>query len=72
MLDISGLKVINDSFGHYIGNMILAEIGRCLKMLSNLYDCCARWGGDEFVILMNKTDEQRTQQIVKLRHESSV
>lgn len=52
MLDIDHFKVVNDTYGHLAGDQVLAEIAR--RLLENLRstDVVARWGGEEFVILL--------------------
>lgn len=50
-LDIDGLKAINDSFGHSLGDRALATVASILKKSFRESDIIARWGGDEFVVL---------------------
>jgi len=58
LIDIDNFKLINDTYGHNIGDEVLKSISNLL--LSNLRasDVCARWGGEEFVILLTNTDIQ--------------
>jgi diguanylate cyclase (GGDEF)-like protein/putative nucleotidyltransferase with HDIG domain len=52
VLDMNGLKTINDRFGHLEGNRILSQVATGLKSACREYDYVARMGGDEFVVLI--------------------
>ncbi len=56
MVDINGLKLINDAFGHFEGDRLLKNFADIIKRECRADDIAARIGGDEFVILMPKTD----------------
>ena len=56
MIDVNGLKVINDTYGHKAGDEHLQKVGEILKGSIRQEDILARWAGDEFVILMPNTD----------------
>lgn len=55
MGDANGLKLINDTYGHAIGDQMLIEIASILTNSCRREDIIARWGGDEFVVLLPKT-----------------
>ena len=55
MLDVNGLKVINDTFGHYEGDRLLQHLSQVLTSVSRQGDILARIGGDEFAILLPST-----------------
>ncbi|HUJ89623.1 MAG TPA: HD domain-containing phosphohydrolase [Syntrophorhabdales bacterium] len=57
MGDVNGLKLVNDVFGHQEGDMLLRKIADALKGSCRKEDMVARWGGDEFVVLLLKTTE---------------
>ena len=63
MMDVDGLKAINDTFGHNEGDAVLKELGSILKINTRASDIAARWGGDEFVLLTSDTDSKGARRI---------
>ena len=57
MGDVNGLKLVNDVFGHQKGDTLLRKIAEALKGSCRKEDMVARWGGDEFVVLLPKTTD---------------
>ncbi len=53
MLDLNGLKQVNDTYGHLIGDELLKRFASELRSASRVTDVVGRWGGDEFVVIMN-------------------
>ncbi|HZW49843.1 MAG TPA: diguanylate cyclase, partial [Bacillota bacterium] len=63
MGDINGLKLVNDGFGHSKGDEVLIEIAKILKSCCREEDIVSRIGGDEFGILLPRTDSQSAQRV---------
>jgi len=61
MVDLDHFKDINDTLGHLEGDLVLARIGRLLEQKSRQSNVVARYGGDEFVILMPETSLEQAQ-----------
>ncbi|WP_033375701.1 sensor domain-containing diguanylate cyclase [Leeia oryzae] len=55
-LDMNDFKAINDTHGHRVGDAVLKELARRLALASRQSDTIARWGGDEFVIMLAPVD----------------
>jgi diguanylate cyclase (GGDEF)-like protein len=56
LLDIDNFKDVNDSHGHSAGDAIMTESARRIAATLREADCCGRWGGDEFVVLLADCD----------------
>jgi diguanylate cyclase (GGDEF)-like protein len=58
ILDVDSLKLINDTYGHNVGDAVLANLGKLLASRVRDEDIAARIGGDEFAVLMPDTDKR--------------
>lgn len=56
IFDIDDFKKINDTYGHQNGDKVLVSISDILKQTTRATDFCARWGGEEFIILLPNAD----------------
>ena len=65
-LDLDKFKIINDTLGHKAGDELLCEVAERLTRVSNDSDIVARWGGDEFILIMT---ESVSEQSVRSRSE---
>ncbi len=63
MADLNGLKLVNDTYGHNEGDKLLKKMAAILKDSCRDDDLIARWGGDEFVILLPETDGEAVKKI---------
>ena len=68
MLDIDYFKKINDSYGHYTGDVVLKNISKLMSKNIRKIDKLGRWGGEEFIIILHTTSEDIAKKIAeKLR-----
>jgi len=58
LLDIDYFKNINDIYGHDCGDVILVKVTKIMKKLIRKQDVLARWGGEEFLLLLPETNEE--------------
>jgi len=65
MGDLNGLKLINDTYGHSRGDMLLRNIADILKESFRKEDITSRWGGDEFISILPKTSAKDARNIIK-------
>lgn len=63
MLDLDHFKQINDTFGHLAGDHVLRAAANAIKTCSRQSDLCFRYGGEEFLIVVDETDAQTALQI---------
>jgi len=63
MIDIDHFKIFNDKYGHLIGDKVLKEVCNTLHEHVRKGDIFSRWGGEEFVLLLNKADKELAQTI---------
>jgi diguanylate cyclase (GGDEF)-like protein len=58
LIDLDNFKFVNDTYGHLVGDHVLAGIGGALRTNSRASDVVGRLGGDEFAVLMPETDRR--------------
>src|SRR5207245_10325331 len=61
LIDLDKFKEVNDTFGHLEGDLVLARVGRLLEQRCRQSNVVARYGGDEFIILMPETGVEQAQ-----------
>ncbi len=59
LMDLDDFKEVNDTFGHSVGDVLLAEVARRLKSMVRKVDTVARLGGDEFVIILESLEQHQ-------------
>jgi diguanylate cyclase (GGDEF)-like protein len=64
-MDLDGLKQINDRHGHVIGSRALCRVATILRLNSRSIDTAARYGGDEFALVLPETDTSAAEQVVE-------
>lgn len=60
-LDLDNFKPLNDKYGHSIGDLLLVEVAKRLKSCVREADTVARFGGDEFVVMLNELDIDKSE-----------
>jgi diguanylate cyclase (GGDEF)-like protein len=65
IVDVDGLKEINDRWGHMAGNAALRHVARLVRERKRTEDLAARWGGDEFVLLLPGADASAAERVAR-------
>lgn len=65
ILDIDHFKKVNDTFGHQVGDEVLAQLAQLLKNQARSLDIVARYGGEEFVVILPETDQNEAKAIAE-------
>jgi diguanylate cyclase (GGDEF)-like protein len=65
LMDLDGLKKINDRYGHVVGSRALCRVANILKLNCRSIDTAARYGGDEFALVLPETNYYAAEQVVE-------
>ena len=71
MGDVNNIKIINDSMGHQEGDRVLQTVAQILQRVVRPTDIVARWGGDEFTLLLPNTSDQEAQHLCAVIEQES-
>jgi diguanylate cyclase (GGDEF)-like protein/PAS domain S-box-containing protein len=63
--DVNGLKLVNDTLGHLMGDELLIKTARIIKQVCRKDDIVARLGGDEFIVILPKTEGKQIEEIIQ-------
>ena len=69
MLDVDFFKMVNDTYGHDVGDKVIVEIGKLLRESIREADLAIRYGGEEFVVMLHNADNEGTLRVAKEIHE---
>lgn len=65
LIDVDDFKMINDTYGHSVGDKVLEFVGKCLSSVVRSSDITARFGGDEFIIVLNESNAYQAVNVVQ-------
>jgi diguanylate cyclase (GGDEF)-like protein len=60
LINVDNFKNVNDTYSYFSGDDVLVELARVLRSCVRNEDICARWGGEEFLILLPETDAENS------------
>ena len=68
-IDLNNFKSINDNYGHSAGDYVLKAVGKALRISLRQRDWVARWGGDEFLLMLSSNERNNVPKLIERIHE---
>ena len=65
MFDIDHFKVINDKYGHYVGDVVLKDLTKIIENNIRQVDSFGRWGGEEFMLVLENTNKEEALKVAE-------
>ncbi|WP_440903844.1 GGDEF domain-containing protein [Catenovulum sp. SX2] len=65
LLDVDRFKLINDGYGHDVGDLVLQQLAKTLTENLRTHDLVARWGGEEFLVMLPETNHQQAVEVAE-------
>ena len=65
MFDIDHFKVINDKYGHYVGDVVLKDLTKIVENNIRQVDSFGRWGGEEFMLVLDNANKEEAMQVAE-------
>jgi diguanylate cyclase (GGDEF)-like protein len=65
MIDVDHFKNVNDRFGHIVGDKVLSAVGRVIKIRSKKFGIAGRYGGEEFVVLLQHAQREEAMEVAE-------
>ena len=69
MLDVDFFKMVNDTYGHDVGDKVIVEIGKLVRGSIREADLGIRYGGEEFVVMLHNANDEGTMKVAKAIHD---
>lgn len=66
MIDIDHFKMVNDTYGHEMGDRVLYQVARCFEKSFRITDYVGRWGGEEFLIILPDTNLEGAMKVAEM------